>query len=136
MKPKKSNALATSIDLMPTLLNAAGIIPPVDLPGIDLFDKSAVRKRDTIFGECYTHDIIDLAYPAKSLRWNWCIDGNWKIIVPDKINEPDQSIELYDLSKDPFEQQNLAAKEPRRVKRLMEKVEAHRQIGTASSVLP
>ncbi len=124
VKPQQSSALASSLDLMPTLLKATGMKPPLDLPGIDLLDKSAVKKRDMVFGECFTHDIVDLAYPAKSLRYRWCIEGDWKLIVPNKINEPDQPVELYNLAKDPFEERNLAKNETRRVRRLEQKLNA------------
>ena len=126
VKPQKSSALASSIDLMPTLLKAAGVVPPADLPGINLLDKSAAKKRDIIFGECFTHDIVDLAYPLKSLRWSWCIEDDWKLIVPDKTNEPDQPIELYNLAKDSLEEHNLAKKETRRVARLQKEINAWR----------
>ena len=123
LKPQKSTELASSLDLMPTLLKATGIVPPEDLPGINLLDKSAVKKRDIIFGECFTHDIKDLAYPTKSLRYRWCVAGDWKLILPDKVNEPAQSIELYHLASDPFEERNVAEKEPRRVARLQKQID-------------
>jgi arylsulfatase A-like enzyme len=123
VKPQKSSALASSIDLAPTLLKAVGIKPPPDLPGINLLDKFAAKKRETVFGECFTHTAVDLNQPAKSLRYRWCVDGDWKLILPDKINEPTQSVELYNLANDPFEERSLASKETRRVARLQKQMD-------------
>ncbi len=123
VKPQQSSALASSLDLAPTLLNAVGIKSVSDFPGINLLDKSAVKKRDIVFGECFKHTAVDLDVPSKSLRYRWCVEGDWKLIVPNKINEPDQTIELYNLAKDPFEERNLATKEIRRVASLQKQLD-------------
>ena len=44
--------------------------------------------------------------------------GPWKLIVPHAPNEPDAKVELYDLSKDPEEKQNLAEMQPEIAARL------------------
>ena len=106
-----------SIDFMPTLLKACGIAVPQDCPGIDLLDPTASATRDTIFGECYDHDMVDFDAPAKSLKWRWCRRGDWKLILPTK-RVPHAVPELYHLSTDPMEQTNLAAAEPERLAQL------------------
>lgn len=118
VKPQQSSAPASSIDLAPTLLRAAGIEPPPGLPGLNLLDTAAVGKRDIIFGECFTHDFVEIQIPAKNLRWRWCLENDWKLIVPDSINEPKAGLELYNLAADPHEERNLAASESNRVTRL------------------
>lgn len=123
-KPQDSPALASSIDLMPTLLTAARIPVPSELPGINLFDKKAASKRKMIFGECFTHDSVDLDRPEKSVRWRWGIEEDWKLILPDAVNEPKSVVELYNLNSDPFEEHNLAEKEKRRVATLTKKIDA------------
>ncbi|MBX7206811.1 MAG: sulfatase [Verrucomicrobiaceae bacterium] len=124
VKPERRSELAQSIDFAPTLLKAAGVTVPADLPGIDLLDDAALAKRDVIFGECFTHNSKDLNKPAASLRWRWMIEGNMKLIVPDKANQPDDVVELYDLSVDPTEEKNLAAANSGRVKSMSEKLNA------------
>ncbi|MEW6307212.1 MAG: sulfatase [Verrucomicrobiota bacterium] len=124
VKPQKSDQLAMSVDLMPTLLKAVGLKPAADMPGIDLLDANAVKSRQTIFGECFTHNHVDMQKPASSLRWRWVIDGHWKLIVPARQNEPDGVIELYDLSKDAFEEKNLAAQQKDTVQALQKKLDA------------
>jgi arylsulfatase A-like enzyme len=119
-RPHRDDAHAvSSLDLMPTLLRVAGLKPPADLPGLDLLDQHAVRTRKTVFGECFTHDAVDLDLPERGLRWRWVVDGNWKLILPAPWNEPAAKPELYRLDRDPLELNNLAAGEPRRVSRLL-----------------
>ena len=88
--PGSSDALASSIDIMPTVLAACGVPAPAGLPGVDLLDDKAVAARRQIFGECFTHTLVDLDDPAKSLLWRWTIRDDeqtphqhrWKLIVP------------------------------------------------------
>jgi arylsulfatase A-like enzyme len=124
VQPRKSFELASAIDLAPTLLRAAGLEPPKNLPGLNLLDEPAVQARDILFGTCFTHDAVDLDDPARSIRWRWCLEGDWKLIVPDAQNEPDAVIELYNLSADPYELRNLAATQPDRVAALMKRLDA------------
>lgn len=124
VRPQKSAELAMSIDFMPTLLKAAGLAPPAGLPGVDLLDAKAVAARRTIYGECFTHNYVEMQNPASSLRWRWLIDGDWKLIVPAKHNEPDAVTELYHLAADQFEEKNLATAETARVTALQKKLDA------------
>ena len=88
--PATSDALASSIDIMPTVLAACGVPAPAGLPGVDLLDAKAVAERRQIFGECFTHTLVDLDDPAKSLLWRWTIRDDeqtsrqhrWKLIMP------------------------------------------------------
>ena len=109
VKPQRSDALASSLDIAPTLLAAAKLRPTPQMSGINLLDAQSVAARKAIFGECFTQDSVDPNNPAASLRWRWMIDGNWKLIVPDPHNRPKDKVELYDLVADPYEEHNLAA---------------------------
>ena len=88
--PGSSDALASGIDIMPTVLAACGVPAPAGLPGVDLLDAKAVAARRQIFGECFTHTLVDLDDPAKSLLWRWTIRDDeqtspqhrWKLIMP------------------------------------------------------
>jgi arylsulfatase A-like enzyme len=124
VKPQMSDSLAMSIDLMPTLLHAVGLKPTKDMQGINLLDAQAVKSRNTIYGECFTHNSMDLHQPAASLRWRWVIEGDWKLIVPDAKNEPKEVVELYNLAADKFEEKNLAAADKARVAALQKKLDA------------
>ena len=121
---QRNDRPVSSVDLMPTLLKAVGMEVPGDLPGIDLLDPAAVVGRDAIFGECFTHDGVDLDRPASGLRWRWVVSDGWKLIVPYPANEPDGRPELYRLAEDPFELTDLAGREPERVRQLRERLDA------------
>ncbi len=121
---QRNDRPVSSVDLMPTLLKAVGMEVTGDLPGIDLLDPAAVAGRDAIFGECFTHDGVDLDRPASGLRWRWVVSDGWKLIVPHPVNEPDGRPELYRLAEDPFERTDLAGREPERVRQLRERLDA------------
>jgi uncharacterized sulfatase len=130
LKPGEPDALASSIDLAPTILAACGIEPPQGLPGIDLIEayRAGEWTRTTIFGEGFAHDVADIDAPAASHLFRWCIDERWKLIVPHggKVGRYaavhrlhlDAGVQLYNLEMDPHENQNLAAAMPQEVERL------------------
>jgi arylsulfatase A-like enzyme len=124
VKPRRSDNLATSIDIAPTLLAAAGLKPDKDMPGLNLLDDEAVKARQAIFGECFTHNAVDIHDPASSLRYRWMIEGSWKLIVPAGRNQETGAPELYDLAHDPDEERNRAAEEKATVERLKMRLDA------------
>jgi uncharacterized sulfatase len=116
--PRESSALATSIDLAPTLLAATGRTPTAAMSGINLLATDEPQRRDAIMGECFTHNAVDLNNPTANLRWRWVIAGDWKLIVPAPRNEPDARSELYNLADDPHETRDLASQQTQRVAEL------------------
>jgi uncharacterized sulfatase len=124
VKPGVSERLALSIDLAPTILTAIGARPTDAMPGINLLDAKAVAARPAIFGEIFEHNAVDIDSPSANLMYRWVVEGNWKLIVPHGPNVKDGKVELYDLSKDPTETGNLAAKNPDRVAELKKKLDA------------
>ncbi|MDA0832442.1 MAG: sulfatase [Planctomycetota bacterium] len=144
VSPRMSDESASSIDLMPTILDALGIVRPEGLPGLNLLDHEAVADRKTIFGESFLHTGVDLVNPAENLLWRWVIDGEWRLIVPrtyratgrmaevpiDRWVTPDLEAnlktakpELYRIAADPFEEHNLAADHPAVVAELLSKLD-------------
>ncbi len=116
--------LAISIDFAPTILDVCGLKPTPEMQGINLLDEKAVDRRKAIFGEIFQHNAVDITDPATSLRYRWCIDGSWKLILPNKKNEPGGVVELYNVIDDPHEKKNLAGAEPERVKTMRAKIDA------------
>ena len=115
IRPAMSETVVSSTDILPTVLDAVGIKRPDGLPGLNLMDAAALADRKAVFGECFTHNAVDLAKPESSLRWRWVIQGDWKLIVPAPQNEPNAVTELYNLKADPNEEKNVATGEAERV---------------------
>jgi arylsulfatase A-like enzyme len=99
-----------SLDLIPTILEACGAKPTATMPGVSLL--GGPPKRPAIFGDIFAHDAVDIRRPATSLKYRWCIEGDWKLIVPAMEGA---SPELYNIVADPGELKNLAGAEPQRV---------------------
>ena len=103
LAPQMSETPVSSLDLFPTILNVCGVTAPKDLPGVDLLNGTTVSARQTIFGECFTHNAIDLDHPTANLRWRWVLDDGWKLILPAAPNETGPP-ELFHISEDPHEE--------------------------------
>ena len=121
--PKEYDALASSIDLAPTILAACGSEPTDEMPGINLLPavtEGEPIERDTIFGEILDHDVADIDDPSASLQYRWVISGDWKLILPASGGPA----ELYNLSEDPHENENLAGDNKELVVRLTRQLDA------------
>ena len=89
--------------------------------GVHMLDMKGLPARTAIFGEVFEHNAIDIP-PAANLQYRWVVSESWKLIVPHEPNVKGKA-ELYDLSKDQFETENLAAKHPERVTELTKKLD-------------
>lgn len=116
--------LASTIDLVPTVMNLVGLPKDLALPGVDLSKPNAAADRGPLFGEIFEHDIVEMDNPRSSLMYRWVIEGHTKLIVPETSQVPKGEVELYDLGKDPWEKENLAAAQPETVRALREKLDA------------
>ena len=137
IKPRKDERqLVSNIDIVPTILSAAGIKPSASLPGINLLDEKAVAKRNTIFLSNFAHDMVSATEPEKSLWTRSCIHGKWKLVAwienPPKVRpwagghrhkNPDTNLELFDLLADPHETNNLANAHPEVVRDLASRID-------------
>ncbi len=134
LKPADRTELVSSIDLVPTILAAAGAKIPDDLPGLNILsnlENASPIERDAIFGEGFAHDIADIKKPEASLLYRWCIEGKWKLLLTydGEVNRyqsthprTEKRPQLFDLEKDPHEKENLAGSQPEIVARLAEKI--------------
>lgn len=135
---RDDRTLAGSIDILPTLLKAAGITPPANLPGIDLLDSRALARRQALFGSLFVHTAVDVTGPLANLKYRYAVrEDGWKLILPFVPNR-DRALmidartadwmrfepELYNVLTDPREEKNRAAERPDIVKQLRAAIDA------------
>lgn len=117
--PSRRTDLVSTIDLAPTILAACGAASPTKLPGVNLLSVARDGKpldRHEVYGEIYFHDCVELGKPKLSVTHRWVRHDEWKLIVPTKSGADP---ELFRVTDDPHEKQNLAAANPARVGELM-----------------
>jgi len=123
---RDDRTLVSSIDLAPTILNAAGVGPTEEMPGIDLRDRTRLAERKEIFGALFAHTAVDVNDPSKNLKYRWMVrEDGWKLIQPYAPNRDVQmqirnwdvswehfNPELFNVRDDPAETQNQLADQP------------------------
>jgi arylsulfatase A-like enzyme len=128
--------VVSSIDIVPTLLAAAGTrAPKQPLPGLNLMPELKSGdpiERERIFGEGFAHDIADIEKPEQSLLYRWTIEGKWKLLLTydGEVNRyasshprDEKRPQLFDLLEDPYETKNLAPDHPEVVARLADQID-------------
>jgi arylsulfatase A-like enzyme len=111
IEPGVSDRVCGFQDLLPTLAEAAGAELPANVDGISflptLLGEKGQKGHEFLYWEHFTGGNGDKF--IRALR-----AGDWKIVQPKR----DASFELYDLSADPGEMADVAAKHPDVVARL------------------
>ncbi len=132
----RGEQLCSSVDIVPTVLAAAGVEIPKQLPGYNLLPilrSGEATPRKEVYGETFAHDVADIDKPEASLLYRWVIDGRWKLLLTydGKVGRygqhhrrEDLGPQLYDLLADPHENKNLAAVHPEVVQTLADKLQA------------
>jgi arylsulfatase A-like enzyme len=126
------NTPVISTDFYPTLLEACGLdpLPEQHKDGVSfvnlLKDPKADHQRDPLFWH-YPHWGNQGGIPSSAIR-----DGNWKLVD----NYWKKGVELFDLSNDPGEQHNLAAKNPEKAAALKAKLDQFRKDTDALAPTP
>jgi uncharacterized sulfatase len=121
LQPRRDDrTLVSSLDLAPTILAACGLAATKPMPGIDLVEVAAGKatERDTLQGEIFEHDIPDIDRAEPGLLFRWVISGDWKLIQ----SADGSKRELYNLTADPHEQNDVAGAEAKRLERLSAKL--------------
>jgi len=118
----------SAVDFLPTLCEAAGIEAPKDraLDGssfLAIFEGKKIKRKEPLFWHYYRA----LSKPKVAVR-----DGDWKLVAHLRMKKMGKiksqwekakyqeitTFELYNIKKDIAEKNDLAAKEPERVKKL------------------
>ena len=132
--PANAPELASSIDLLPTILSACGLAASNELPGVDLLDARARAQRERLFGSSYSiHNMVP-GDPGATLQYRWCIEGDWKLLVRHHgldttryrtVHEWDRAdAQLWNLSEDPHEAHDLFDAQPERARRMRAALDA------------
>lgn len=126
----RKEQLCSSVDIVPTVLAAAGAKVPENLPGLNLLpilESGEPTPRKEVFGETFAHDVADLDDPEATLLYRWVVEGKWKLLLTydgqlgrhaDSHPRTEIRPQLYDLLADPHETTNLASANPELVARL------------------
>ena len=105
--------LVQTVDLVPTVLDAAGLKDAIPgLPGISLLPSALGRKElpdRPAFGEIYPNDAMTLGHPSDYVKMRFVRYGDYKLIIPETDNYQGDP-ELYNLANDPEERNNLAGR--------------------------
>lgn len=109
--PSDHPELVSSIDIVPTLLKAAGLAEDSrsGMPGLDLLGDHDPDR--AVFGEIYPGDASSLGHPERDIAYRWVRKGNFKLIVPHGKNPWGDYLRaeaLYDLASDPREKRDLS----------------------------
>lgn len=113
-----------SVDLVPTILTACGLKPTAEMQGVNLLDRGALSRRSAIFGATFTHNAVDVRDPAANVEYRWCIEDQYKLLLPNAANMPDRKPELFDVIADPHETKNLLDADRDRAGRLRALIDA------------
>ena len=120
----RGNQLASSIDIVPTMLASAGADIPENLPGLNLLPilkSGEATPRKEVLGEGFAHDIADVNNPQASLLYRWIVKDEWKLLLTydGEVNRyasshprTEKRPQLYNLLEDPHENKNLASENP------------------------
>jgi arylsulfatase A len=100
-----ANHISAFWDLLPTLADMTGAEVPDNLDGIS-FLPTLLRK-----GQQRAHPYLYWEFHERGGRVA-LRQGKWKAIKYDYLKAPDAPFELYDLDRDPGENQNIAADHP------------------------
>lgn len=106
--------LGTVMDIFPTILDAAGVSNPQD----HVLDGSSLRTLFTGENDPARQDIFLMHYPhaSRSKYFTSYRAGDWKLVCHYNTNNAAKPrYELFNLSGDPFEANDLASTEPQRV---------------------
>jgi arylsulfatase A-like enzyme len=128
-KPRVIDALLSNIDVFPTICDFLEIPRPAWLTGrsfLPVFDGTEIEVNDAVFSEVTYHAAYEPKRSVRTARWKYIrhFDDRPNVVLPNCDDGPSKTFwmkngwkslpsvaheELYDLSFDPNEQNNLIA---------------------------
>ncbi len=110
-------ALVSSVDVVPTILQACAVDVPDRVDGISLWPVVTGEQPPdgarAVTGAIYPGDASVLGKPAADVAYRWIRQGDFKLILPHSHGgkvwgDYGDAPQLYDLANDPAERRNLA----------------------------
>ncbi|HLU93971.1 MAG TPA: sulfatase [Membranihabitans sp.] len=138
IKPQMDTThFVSSIDMVPTTLEAVGLEPNKDMRGINVLNTKKLERRKAVFSQDSHHDMIDVDHPEKSLEHRMILKSPWKLIVPVRSDQAGEmtsgggglfisvisQVELYNIVDDPLEKNEISSQHPSVVKELKKKLD-------------
>lgn len=102
-----------------TILDACGIAPRTGVARREPV-QGPPAGRDQVFGGNLQSRPADIDDPAASLFYRWTVAGDSKLILPARDGE---TPELYNITADPWEKENLAGAQPEKVEALIKNID-------------
>jgi len=120
IKPgRKTDHISAFWDILPTVAEIAGTETPANIDGISflptLLDEKGQKQHDYLYWEFHERG------GRLALR-----KGDWKLVKYNVFDSQETTTELYNLSEDPGEENNLAEKHPEKVENLTELMKSAR----------
>lgn len=111
VKPATHPGLVSSVDIVPTLLGAAGLPESArsGMSGVDLLGEQDPSR--AVFGEIYPGDAEGLGHPEREIAYRWVRKGDYKLIVPHGAKPWGNYLKgpaLFDVTRDPGESRDLS----------------------------
>ncbi|MEN8115635.1 MAG: arylsulfatase [Bacteroidota bacterium] len=127
-----SNHISAFWDMLPTFCELAGVSVPENIDGISLLPEllnQQQKEHEFLVWEYFSYNYgwkPGSENPRNQLQSQAVRMGKWKGVKKGLKNNPESPFELYDLSKDIGEQNNLAEEHPEIVKQIEKIVEDER----------
>lgn len=116
--------VASTVDLMPTICQAAGTTPPADQDGRSLVPWLEDPDRDAVEREIYfVRREGGLGFGGLTIQA--VRSGPWKLLQ----NSPYEPLQLFNLQSDPLEQRDLRTNAPKAYREMAAKLRRHIQRG-------
>ena len=111
IKPAEHPQLVSTVDLVPTILAAAGLSTEITprMRGRNLLPSASDEETladQPAYGAIYPNDAQSLGSPSQHVRGRWIRWGDYKLLLPGPAKNPVKK-SLFDLKHDPGEQTNL-----------------------------